>query len=171
MYRMLLPILGCLMFAMSFNLNARTYTLYGHEADAFFERFVLLYAKQHAAAVHGNIPLKGSSLQLFKSMLYVHCRKSVDPESINRLIRNYSFSKHGQSCKQLFVMMLSEIPKYDQHRMFKVLVTVDQNGMIEYVKCQPADIRLGTLSMDKKYFNNKSIILNIPGYVLKGGLR
>ena len=171
MYRMLLPILSCLMFAMSFNLNARTYTLYGHEADAFFERFVLLYAKQHADAVHRNIPLKGSSLQLFKSMLYVHCRKSVDPESINRLIRNYSLSKHGQSCKQLFVMMLSEIPKYDQHRMFKISVTVDQNGIIEHVRCQHADTRLAALSMDKTYFKNKTIILNMPGYMMKGGLR
>lgn len=171
MYRMLLPILSCLMFAMSFNLNARTYTIYGQEADAFFERFVSLYAKQHADAVHRNIPLKGSSLQLFKSMLYVHCRNSLDPESINRLIRNYSLSKHGQSCKQLFVMMLSEIPKYDQHHMFKISVTVDHNGIIEHVRFQHADTRLGELSMDKAYFKNKTVMLNMPGYMMKGGMR
>jgi hypothetical protein len=171
MYRMLLPILSMLMFAISFNLNARTYTLYGQEADAFFERFVLLYANQHADAVHRNIPLKGSSLQLFKSLLYVHCRKSVDPESINMLIRNYSLSKHAQSCKQLFIMMLSEIPEYDQHRMFKISVTVDHNRVIEHVTCQHVDTRLGTLSMGTTYFKNKTIILDMPGYVMKGGSR
>jgi len=115
--------------------------------------------------------LKGSALHLFKSMLFVHCRISIDPESINRLIRNYALSKHEQSCKQMFIMMLSEIPNYDLPHMFKVSIMVDDHGNIQHVEVQPADKRLGTLIMDKQFFIKKIISLHMPGYVIKGGSR
>lgn len=166
-----LCIMVVLNMAVSFTLVAETYTIHREEADKLYRSFMTQYVKLQKEETYKNIPLHGSFLLVFKTMLYVHCRMSIDPESINRLITNYQLTKHERYCKQLFVMQQIMIPEYDRRPINRIDITVKDDGEIVLMKCHSIDKKLGILTIDKRYFNKQLMYIKIPGYTIKGGMR
>jgi len=149
----------------------KSYTLNGEEADQFYKRFLFHYVKHQKEQAYKHIPLHGTSLLAFKSMIYVHCKRSMDPHSIDRLIANYQLTKQARYCKQLFVMLHSVIPEYERRPIVKIDLTLKEDGEILFMNCHSLDKNMGSLFIDREYFNKQPMFVQVPGFKIKGGAR
>lgn len=147
-----------------------THTVYGQNAQRCYVQFLTLYSN-HADRYIKGLPMQGSQLQVLKAMIYVHCMKSIDPQSIHQLLKNYSVLTHEKSWQCLFIQMLSKIPMNEQHQIYKTIISVNEKGMIQEIEFQSRNKSNGILKIDKPYVLNASLTLQMPGLKIRGGVR
>lgn len=161
-------LLFCVFFSTA---SAETIVFRHDKADSVFARFITVYAEMNKKSLTHQIPLNGRMLSIFKTLLIVHSTKSVDPNSIDRLIKHYNLQSHSLQCKKLYVSMIGELRSFDRIICDSVIVETDSNGTIYRFAMKPYGNRKGKMQLGKAYFQNVNIRISTLLYNQSGGKR
>lgn len=84
-----------LCFIVDIQAHITTHTVYGQNAQRCYVQFLTLNSNYADRYIKG-LPMHGSQLQVLEAMIYVHCMKSIDPQSIHQLLKNYRLFLSGR---------------------------------------------------------------------------
>ena len=159
-------LLFCVFFSTA---SAETVVFRFDEADTVFSRFITVYGEMNKKSLMHQIPLNGRTLSIIKSLLIVHSSKSVDPNSIDRLIKHYNLQSHSLQCKTLFLSMIGDLRSFDRIVCDSVVVETDSNGFINRFTMKPFGNRKGKMQLGKAYFQNVNIRISTLLHNRSGG--
>ena len=141
----------------------------GVEAESVFTRFLENYKSKTKKSLIYGIPVHGNNRTILKSMLIVHAAKSIDPNSIDRLLKNYKLDPYALQCKKLYLSMLSELSYYDRIIPSKVIIETNRKGAILELQAESYGNKKGRMFLGSQYFKDVHIHLHDLSVVTAGG--
>lgn len=151
------------------NVFAEKIEFTGIEAERIFTRFLDNYTSKTKQSMIYGIPIHGNNRTILQSMLTVHAAKSIDPNSIDRLLKNYKLDPYALQCKKLFVSMLSEWSFFDSSIPSKVIIETNQKGTIVALLAESHGNKKGRMLLGGQYFKDVHIHINDLSVVTAGG--
>ena len=160
-------VLSILLSSISGNsAEAKHYHLQGIAAEKVFKTFINAYASNNSKTVLRSIPLHGGIYQIMRSMIFVKAMQQIDPNGIDALVKNYDLTSYSFRCKQLFLLLLSEMSVVNRLTVISVSVSTDERGYIQWLEAKTHKNRNGVMRLGKHYF--KEYPLHISSLEMRG---
>jgi hypothetical protein len=158
-----------LLIFLSSNAFAEKIEFTGVEAESVFTRFLENYKSKTKKSLIYGIPVHGNNRTILKCMLIVHAAKSIDPNSIDRLLMIYKLDPYALQCKKLYLSMLSELSHYDRIIPSKVIIETNRKGAILELQAESYGNKKGRMLLGSQYFKDVHIHIHDLSVVTAGG--
>jgi hypothetical protein len=158
-----------LLIFLSSNAFAEKIEFSGVEAESVFTRFLENYKSKTKQSMIYGIPVHGNNRTILKSMLIVHAANNIDPNSIDRLLKNYKHGPYALQCKKLYLSMLSELSFFDRIIPSKVIIETNRKGVILELQAESYGNKRGRMLLGSQYFKDVHIHINDLSAMTAGG--
>lgn len=155
----------CMMLTSLYGISAlaKLYQLQGPPAEKVFKSFLKVYANSNVRSVSKYIPIHGDMYQIMKSMIYIKAVQQIDPNGIDKLLKNYELSSHSFRFKQLFLILLSEMHSIDRLSPLSMSISTNEKGYIQWLEAVTYKKRNGIMRLGKHFFTEQPLHISSLG--------